>query len=151
MNLDDTHWITQLPEFDIEQWFGFCYRLTHVQTSQQYIGKKQFFSKTRKKIKGRKNRKIIIKESDWMKYTSSSRYVNEIIDEHGIEIFTFEIISLHETKGSLYYEEVRLQVIEDVLRAKMINGDNKYFNRQIANVKFIPPDETLTETQFKVR
>lgn len=148
--LNDTHWTTELPEFDPNDWFGFCYRLTHIETSVQYIGKKQFFSTTRKKIKGRKNRKKVVKESDWKKYTSSSKYVNEMIEEHGIEIFKFEIISLHSTKASLYYEEVRLQVVEDVLRAKMPNGEKKYLNKQIGSVKFIPPEETLLEAQFKV-
>lgn len=148
--MDLGHWTTELPDFEIDDFFGFVYRVINVDTNQMYIGKKQFWKVQRKKVKGRKNRKIVTSESDWKKYTTSSKWINLEIDEHGKDRFIFIIESLHVTKGSLYYREVEVQVKENVMREKLPCGKNKYYNKNIASVKFMPPDETLLESQFKV-
>lgn len=136
-------------DFDINDWFGFIYRIIEKDTGREYIGKKQFHSTTRKIIKNRKNRKTIIKESKWKTYTSSSTHINNAITEKGIENFGFYIESLHKTKASLYYAEVERQVIEDVLRTRLEDGITpKYFNRQIGAVKFVPPVVTPEEKIF---
>lgn len=148
--MDMGHW--EYPgEFIVDEWFGFVYRIIHLPSKKQYIGKKQFFSRTRKKIKGRKNRKITIKESNWKTYTSSSVHVNNDIEKYGKEEFVFLIESLHKTKGSLAFAETDVQIKENVLREKFENGKNKYYNRMIAGIKFIPPDETSEETLHKIR
>jgi len=146
---DIGHW-KFFTEFDVSLFYGFIYRISSKTTNQEYIGKKQFFSRTRKKVKGRKNRKVIIKPSNWEKYTGSSKYLNEDIKKFGIESFTFQIESLHITKASLYYAEVEKQVKENVLREKLDNGLNKYYNRQISATKFIPPDELQIEKEHKL-
>lgn len=146
---DIGHWQCEF-DFDPEQWYGFCYRLINNTTGQEYIGKKQFQSRNRVKVKGRKNRKIVFRQTNWKKYTSSSKYINEEIEEFGLERFTFIILSLHESKGSLVYAEIVLQITENVMREKMSDGTNRYYNRNVGSVKFIPPDETLLESQFKV-
>lgn len=147
MNNDYGHW--QYPaEFDINEWFGFIYRIVEVNTGREYIGKKQFWSYTNKKIKNKKNRKRVVKESDWKTYTSSSKHLNSAIEENGIENYSFFIESLHKTRGSLFYAEVEKQIKENVLREKLDDGvTSKYYNRQISGVKFIPP-AVLTEEEY---
>lgn len=142
------HW--QFPfEFDPDDWYGFVYRVVDKDTGKHYIGKKQFKSRLRKKIKGRKNRKVVFKESGWEKYTGSSKALNEAIEQRGMDRFSFYIESLHETKASLYYAEILMQINEDVLRAKLPNGEYKYYNGLIGAVKFRPPEPTEKELKFK--
>lgn len=145
------HW--QYPvDIDISEWFGFVYRIIEVDTGKEYIGKKQFFSHTRKKIANRKNRKKIIKESEWQSYTGSSKKLNEHIDNFGKDSYKFFIESLHETRGSLYYSEIETQIKEDVLRATLDDGITpRYYNRFISAVKFIPPLPTLKEKNYNIR
>lgn len=142
------HWTFPI-EFDVNDWFGFIYRITELDSQREYIGKKQFKKLQRKKIKGRKNKKHVYSDSDWKKYTGSSKALNESIEKNGKENYTFEILSLHKTKGSLYYAEVCRQIDEDVLRATLPDGTRKYFNGNIAAVKFLPPLEHIEETQMK--
>jgi len=143
------HW--EYPgEFKIEDWFGFIYRIIEKDTGKHYIGKKQFHSYIRKPVKGKKNKKLVVKENDWKIYTSSSTHVNAQIDLKGKDNFIFLIESLHKTKGSLFYAEIELQVSENVLREKFNDGTRKYYNGQIAGVKFLPPDEVADETRMKI-
>ncbi len=142
------HW--EFPyKFNIDEWYGFVYRIVDLNTNQEYIGKKTFWNTTRKKVKGKKNRKIIRKESDWKEYTGSSTRLNEQILEKGKENFKFQIESLHKTKASLSYNEIRKQILEDVLRTRLDDGTPKYYNRQIGSVKYIPPTETEDESKMK--
>ena len=149
--MDAGHW--NFPhEFIISEWFGFIYRITEISTGREYIGKKQFFQYLKKAVKGKVNKRSVKKESDWKSYTSSSVHVNNAIIECGKENYIFAIESLHKTRGSLVYAEVRCQILEDVLRIKLEDGITpKYFNRQIGGVKFIPPAEVSDETRMKIR
>jgi hypothetical protein len=149
MRMDYGHWIFPF-EFDVNDWYGFVYRIVEVDTDRHYIGKKQLWATTRKKISGRKNRKVIKKESKWREYTGSSTHLNAAIAEKGKENFRFYIESLHTSKASLSYEETRKHILEDVLRAKFDDGTPRYFNRQIGHVKFIPPDQTPEEAKMRI-
>jgi len=145
--MDTGHW--EFPhEFDPADWFGFIYRIIEKDTGREYIGKKQFQSIRRVKLKSRKNRKVVRKESDWKTYTSSSTHLNAAIEEKGISNYQFIIESLHETKGSMYYREVEMQIKEDVLLKELDNGTPMYYNRQVGSVRFIPPKPTLKEQKF---
>lgn len=146
--MDKGHWEFQ-HDFDIADWFGFIYRITELSTGKEYLGKKQFHSYCRKAVKGKKRKKMVVTENDWKKYTSSSTHINKAIEERGMSAFKFEIESLHKTRGSLVYAEVRYQVIEDVLRARMADGTRKYFNGMISGVKYLPAVETLEEAAMK--
>lgn len=149
MIADIGHW--EFPnKFDADEWFGFIYRIVHTPTGKSYVGKKQFHSYTRKKIKGRKNRKKIIKESNWKKYTGSSKQLNGDIETLGKDQFEFIIESLHETRGSLFYAEVEKQVKENVLRETLDNGERKYYNGHIGSTKFLPPLETIKESTHRI-
>jgi len=134
------HWIFPI-EFDHTEWFGFIYRITELSTGREYLGKKQFGKLQRKVIKGRKNRKHIHSESNWKEYTGSSIHLNEQIELNTKDNYKFEIVSLHKSKGSLHYAEVKIQIEEDVLRAYLPDGvTRKYYNKIINSVKYIPPD-----------
>jgi hypothetical protein len=148
--MDIGHWIFP-EEFNIDEWFGFIYRIVECDTGKEYIGKKQFHQYLRKTVKGKKNKKRIKKESEWKSYTGSSELLNQCISSKGKENYLFYIESLHKTRGSLVYEEVRKQIFEDVLRAKLPNQSTpKYFNRHIGAIKFIPPEEHSEETRLKI-
>lgn len=136
------HWECEF-EFVVDDYFGFIYRVTDLTNDMEYLGRKQFHSHLRKKVKGRKNRKKVVKECKWREYTTSSRMINELIAEHGLPRFKFEIIELCETKGQLSYREVELQWAEEVLSATLPNGDRKYYNGQIGAIKFRCDRHTL--------
>ena len=144
------HW--SFPhDFNPDEWFGFIYRIIEIDTGREYIGKKQFHQLLKKKVKNRVNKKHIKKDSDWMTYTSSSEHINNAIKLKGMSNYQFFFESLHKTRASLYYAEINVQIHEDVLRTRLADGVTpKYFNRCISsNVKFIPPMETLEESQMK--
>ena len=144
------HW--QAPwDFDPEEWVGFVYRICDVDTGKEYIGKKFFFSTNRKKVKGRKNRKVVRKQSDWKSYTGSSKELNAEIERRGKDSFKFFIESLHESRSSLAYREVEAQIKENVLREKLVNGDRKFYNGMIAPIKFKVPDMTNKERLYQTR
>ena len=135
-NLDLGHWTSTIEFENVNEWFGFVYRVTDLTNDMQYIGRKQFHHYTRKKVKGRKNRKRVVKESKWREYTTSSKRINVLIEEHGIARFSFEIIELCATRGDLSYREVEIQWSEKVLSALLPNGEPKFYNGNIGSVKF---------------
>ena len=52
---------------------GFVYQITNLQNGKKYIGKKWFWStKKLPPLKGKKRKRTVKKESDWMKYFGSS-------------------------------------------------------------------------------
>ena len=147
--MDTGHWVFNV-DFDVDEWFGFVYRITEHSTSRSYIGKKQFHEYRRKSVAGRKNKIRTKKESDWKTYTGSSKELNEAIMTNGKDNYSFFIESLHKTRASLTYAEIQKQITEDVLRKKDENGNRIYFNKQIGSVKFLPPDEHSDETKIRI-
>lgn len=146
--METGHW--EFPhDFEIDDWFGFLYRITELSSGMEYVGKKQLHQHLRKAVKGKVNKKKVIKESDWKTYTGSSVRLNLAIAATGKDNYKFEIISLHKTRASLVYAEVKLQIAEEVLRTRLPNGDRKYYNGLISGIKFIPPAETLEESKMK--
>ena len=146
--MDTGHW--EFPHnFEIDDWFGFLYRITEISTGMEYVGKKQLHQHLRKTVKGRKNKKKVIKESDWKTYMGSSVRLNTSIATNGKDNYRFEIISLHKTRASLVYAEVKLQIMEDVLRTRLPNGARKSYNGLISGIKFLPPEETAEEAKMK--
>lgn len=144
------HWIYPLGDFEPDDWFGFIYRIVDNTNNKEYIGKKQFHRHLKQKVKNRKNRKHVKKPSDWKKYKSSSEHLKKAIEEKGIENFSFTIESLHENKSSLHYEEIRKQISEDVLRETLDDGERKYYNACIGNIRFLPKKDTPKEQLHKI-
>ena len=149
--MDNGHW-QYVAEIDFEEWFGFIYRIVEISTGREYIGNKQFKSYTKKKVAGRKNKKSVVKQSDWKTYTGSSTHLNGAILENGMDNYAFFIESLHTSRGSLFYAEVHTHITENVLRVRLADGVTpKYFNRQVGGVRFIPPLESLAESHANIK
>lgn len=125
----EVNWENTLDDFS--DYEGFVYRITHKETGKSYIGKKSYWSRTTKKVEGRKNRKRFVNESDWKKYTSSEPEVKKLVKELGPEKFHFEILRHCKNKRELTYFETYYQFKENVLLAKMDNGEYKYYNSNI--------------------
>jgi hypothetical protein len=87
---------------------------------------------------GKKSKKVV-KESNWQTYTTSSETINREILLG--EQFTFEILTLHKSKGSLSYNEVYQIVVREALTSKFANGDREYYNGNIQAIKFIPKED----------
>lgn len=121
--MDLGHWETSLLLEDSIP-YGFIYKITCLKTNKKYIGKKQCMSiLKRKPLKGKKNKRHEVIETDWRTYTSSSRELNEDIIKYGKENFKFEIIELCESKFALAYREAKIQFEEEVLlRDDYYNG-----------------------------
>ena len=122
--MDLGHWLLSEGIFLDEATFGFIYEITNTVTGKKYIGKKQCKSKLKRKpLKGRKNKRIEIKESDWKEYTSSSNELNEDIEKYGKDKFIFKILRTCGSKWELAYFEIREQLEKDVLlRDDYYNG-----------------------------
>ena len=111
---------------DINDLFGFVYRITNLSTGKQYIGRKYFWQK--RKPKGGKRR--VTSESDWKRYYGSSAELKQDIKSLGKENFRREIISVHKTLGRTNYEETRQLFLNNVL-TESVDGLPKYYNSNI--------------------
>ena len=118
---------TAFTSDDIDDKFGFVYRITNLQNGKAYIGRKYFYQK--RKPKGGKRR--VTSESDWKKYYGSCPELKEDIKVFGKEIFKRELLSLHLTVGKTNYEETRQLFINNVLTEKMGDGKPAYYNSNI--------------------
>ena len=133
------HWNNLPDDFNIDEWFGFVYLITHIESNRKYIGKKQLHSYTRKKVAGRKNRKRVVKESKWKEYTGSCAELNEDIKQLGKYQFSFEVLKLCKTRGELTFSEVEYQFKRDVLSECLETGTRSYYNANIMNRWFPQP------------
>ena len=123
-------WLYQGTAFtsnDINDFFGFVYRITNLQNGKVYIGRKYFVQK--RKPKGGKRR--VTSESNWKKYYGSSDELNEEIKRVGKNTFKREIISLHKTLGQVNYEETRQLFLNNVLTEADSDGTPKFYNSNI--------------------
>ena len=110
------HWITSLDTTDGVTPYGFIYKITCLANSKSYIGKKQCVSVLKRKpLKGKKNKRHEIVETDWKSYTSSSLELNKDIELYGKDKFTFNIVKWCESKAELAYFEAKLQFECNVL------------------------------------
>jgi hypothetical protein len=147
--LDKGHWISPW-EFEPDEFVGFIYRITNEITGQQYIGKKFLHSTLRKKVKNKTRRKKTITESNWKKYSGSSKWLLSDIEKYGKENFKFQIEALCESRSNLAWLEVEKLVKENVLREKLPNGEPKYYNGLIPQIRYKILDETPKEKKYKL-
>ena len=110
---------------DISEFIGFVYLITEKDTDMKYIGKKLFWNKQSKIVKGRKNRKISKVESNWRNYYGSSLLLQEEVKIKGEDNYHREILRLCKTKGECSYYEAKAQFDNDVL----LRDD--YYNKYI--------------------
>ena len=109
----------------------------------RYIGKKQCMSKLKRKpLKGKKRKRIEIIETDWRSYTGSSVELNKDIDTYGKDKFTFTILKVCGSKWELAYEEIKEQMLREVLlREEYYNG--------IVNVRIGTPPRCIIDEYRK--
>jgi len=132
-----SHWLYkgELLLESPENYFGFVYLITNLKSGKKYIGRKYFGTTRRVKVKGKKRRRVVRKDSNWREYTGSSKILNNDIEKLGKKNFKFEILILGETKGQVNY-------LEENLHHKFhVSIKEEYYNdcigpRRFARVKF---------------
>ena len=114
---------------DISKYQGMVYIITNNLTGQYYIGKKFYWSKrTRPPLKGKKNKRHYVIESDWKNYWGSSNKLQEDLKKYKKKNFTREILQHCKTKFDCAYEELKLQMYYNVL-------DDPLSYNEIVNVR----------------
>ena len=112
---------------NIDNNFGFVYLITNLQSGKKYIGRKYFWSFRKPPGKKRK----VKQESDWQKYYGSCPELKEDIKLFGKGIFSREILSLHETRGTCNFEETKQLFLNNVLSEALDDGSPAYYNSNI--------------------
>ena len=121
-------WIYQGKEYNDtpEEFQGFVYQITELDTNKKYIGKKNFWRpKTLPVTKTRKRRVRTRAESDWRDYYGSSAQLCQLVEERGPAMYKREILYLCKTKGEMSYYEAKIQFERDVLLS------DEYYNEFI--------------------
>ena len=122
-----SEWTYNNKPFDsdmIEDYIGFVYEVYDTEAKMKYIGKKKFWSRvTRPPLKGKKNKRRSLKESDWKSYYGSSEEVKSLVENTGEWRFKRKIIRLCKTLGEMSYYEMKEQLDNDVLLKP-----KKYYN-----------------------
>tara|TARA_Y100000310_G_C20702883_1_gene831610 strand:- start:2477 stop:2884 length:408 start_codon:yes stop_codon:yes gene_type:complete len=121
--MDLGHWHYH-KNFTNKSCYGFIYEITNLSNKKRYIGKKQIEKIIKRPpLKGKKNKRHLITESDWKTYTGSCSALNEDIKIHGKENFAFNILRLCYNKWELAYYEAELQFkLGVLLRDNYYNG-----------------------------
>ena len=136
MNIDyENPWLYEGATFtsdDIDNFFGFVYRIINLQNGREYIGRKYFWQFRTPKGKKRK----VKSESDWKKYYGSCPELKEEIIQLGKQNFSRTILSLHNTKGQTNFEETRQLFVKGVLTESLSDGTPKYYNSNILSRYF---------------
>ncbi len=117
---------------DIDNFFGFVYRITNLQNGREYIGRKYFWKFRTPRGKKRK----VKSESDWKNYYGSCPELKEEIQQLGRCNFSRVMLSLHHTAGKTNYEETRQLFTNNVLTESLDNGTPKYYNSNILSRYF---------------
>jgi hypothetical protein len=118
---DNGHW--NFPEqLDHENAFGFIYLIKDTTTGMMYIGKKIF------RGTGKLNRG---KPSNWRVYTSSSKDINALIEERGINSFEFYVLEQYYTRGGLSWAETWSQC-----HVEVPTNNHIWYNRFIDKVQW---------------
>jgi len=104
---------------------GFVYLITNKLTGKQYIGRKYFFSLTKKKGKRNKVRAV----SKWKDYYGSSKTLKSDIEALGKDSFKREILCICSTRGDTNRMEIEL-----LWQHKVLDSD-QYYNESIGHFK----------------
>ena len=122
MWLYENNVVNELPEDCV----GFVYQITNTTNGRMYIGKKLAkFKRSRRPLKGRKNKRRFKVDSDWQDYYGSSDELTIDIKKLGKEKFKREILFYCNSKAEMSYVEAREQFARKVLES------NEYYNGHI--------------------
>ena len=126
--------------------FGFVYIITNTKSGKKYIGRKYFGTTRRVKIKDKKRRKVIRKDSNWREYTGSSKELNKDINTVGKLHFQFKILILGKTKGQVNYLE------ENIHHRFHVSANDNFYNDCIGPRRFgnVHLDEQLQKKITKI-
>ena len=140
--------VTQFPE----NTFGFVYIVTHKPTNKSYIGKKVLYHTRKQKIGKRElqrlekavgrrpSYKLVVKESDWLKYYGSQKEIKNLLMEGKKDEFERLILKLAPNKKLLTYYETKYQMIYQVLeKPDEFFNDNilgKFFTKDFIDIEF---------------
>jgi hypothetical protein len=116
----------EIGDDDIVGYAAFVYIITNLEDNKRYIGKKIFTSVRRQKVKGKKRRKKVQKESNWKSYFGSNLALIADVDRLGKDKFSREIVKLCKTRGTASYWEAKLQMQHEVLE-----NPDKFYNEWI--------------------
>jgi hypothetical protein len=121
--LSDTgHWNCSGLKLDPVRAIGFVYLIVENDTNKKYIGKKHF------KGRGKLNKGV---PSNWKTYSSSSKYLVELIKKRGKDAFSFYILDQYFTLGGLSFAETWSQVFYETP-----SNNDEFMNRFIDKVTF---------------
>jgi len=107
-----------------EDYIGFVYEITNVESGKKYIGKKLFKFSRSKQVKGKKKRFKI--DSDWKDYYGSNNELKEDVEKLGADKFKRVVLKLCKTKGDCNYWEAKYQFDYRVLESDL------YYNSWIS-------------------
>ncbi len=99
-----------------EEYQGFVYVITELDTNKKYIGKKNFWRPKILPKNSKRSRRVKTKvDSDWREYYGSNKEVQILVERRGEDNFKREILKLCKSKGEMSYYEAKLQFDNDVL------------------------------------
>jgi hypothetical protein len=111
-------WIYKDNEYNDtpEEYQGFVYLITELDTDKKYIGKKNFWRPKILPKNSKRTRRIKTRvESDWRGYYGSNKELQLLVEQRGPSGYKREILRLCRTKGEMSYYEAKLQFENDVL------------------------------------
>jgi len=121
-------WLYENEEYNEtpEDYQGFVYLITELDTGKKYIGKKNFWKPKILPKNSKRSRRVRTRvDSDWRQYYGSSKEVQELVESKGQTNYKREILRLCKTKGEMSYFEAKLQFENDVLLS------DEYYNEFI--------------------
>ena len=121
-------WTYENKPFDEapDEYQGFVYLITELDTGKKYIGKKNFWRPKTLPKNSKRNRRVRTRvESDWRVYYGSSKEVQQLVEDKGRENYSREILHLCKSKGTMSYYEAKIQFQYDVLLS------DEYYNEFI--------------------
>ena len=99
-----------------DEYQGFVYLITELDTNKKYIGKKNFWRPKILPKNSKRTRRVRTRvESDWRDYYGSNKTVQTLVESKGKDNYKREILRLCKTKGEMSYYEAKLQFENDVL------------------------------------